>query len=39
MLWLRSAIYNVVFYLNLVIFLVGGAFFLATPRSWAMAAL
>ena len=39
MLWLRSALYNIVFYVNLAVFLVGGAFFLATPRSWAMAAL
>ena len=39
MLWLRSTIYNVVFYVNLAVFLVGGAFFLAMPRRWAMAAL
>ncbi|MFO0991142.1 MAG: lysophospholipid acyltransferase family protein [Hyphomicrobiales bacterium] len=39
MLWLRSALYNIVFYVNLFVFLVGGAFFLVTPRSWAMAAL
>jgi 1-acyl-sn-glycerol-3-phosphate acyltransferase len=39
MLALRSALYNIVFYVNLTVFLVGGAFFLATPRSWAMAAL
>ena len=39
MLWLRSTLYNIVFYVNLFAFLVGGAFFLATPRSWAMAAL
>jgi 1-acyl-sn-glycerol-3-phosphate acyltransferase len=39
MLWLRSTLYNIVFYVNLAVFLVGGAFFLALPRSWAMAAL
>jgi len=39
MLGLRSAIYNVVFYVNLAVFLIGGAFFLALPRSAAMAAL
>lgn len=39
MLWLRSTLYNIVFYVNLFVFLVAGAFFLLLPRSWAMAAL
>jgi len=39
MLGLRSAIYNVVFYVNLVLFLVLGAGFFLAPRRWAMAAL
>ena len=32
MLWLRSALYNVVFYVNLALFLVLGACFFLTPR-------
>lgn len=38
-LLVRSALFNVVFYANLVAFLTGGFFFLFTPRSWSMAAL
>jgi 1-acyl-sn-glycerol-3-phosphate acyltransferase len=39
MLWLRSGVYNVVFYVNLALFLTLGIWFLALPRHWAMAAL
>ena len=36
---LRSIVFNIVFYLNLVVFLVAGFWFLFTPRRWSMAAL
>lgn len=36
---LRSLAFNLIFYVNLIAFLVGGAMFLFTPRSWSMAAL
>ena len=36
---LRSAIFNVVFYLNLALFLVLGSEFFITPRKWAVRAL
>jgi 1-acyl-sn-glycerol-3-phosphate acyltransferase len=36
---LRSILFNGVFYLNLVAFLVLGAWFFFTPRAWSMAAL
>lgn len=36
---IRSLIFNVVFYVNLVLFLVLGSVFYVTPRSWSMAAL
>lgn len=39
MLVFRSALFNLVFYLNLVVFLVLGFWFLFTPRSWSMWAL
>ena len=39
MIVFRSLVFNVVFYLNLVAFLVLGVWFLVTPRAWSMAAL
>ena len=39
MLVFRSLLFNLVFYINLVLFLVLGFWFLFTPRSWSMAAL
>ncbi len=36
---LRSLIFNVVFYLNLIVFLVFGFWFLLMPRKWAIRAL
>jgi 1-acyl-sn-glycerol-3-phosphate acyltransferase len=39
MLVLRSLLFNTVFYLNLIIFLVGGFWFMFTPRKWSMWAL
>ncbi len=39
MLAFRSLLFNVVFYINLVVFLVLGFWFMFTPRSWSMAAL
>ncbi len=39
MLMLRSVTFNIVFYLNLILFLALGFWFLFTPRSWSMAAL
>jgi 1-acyl-sn-glycerol-3-phosphate acyltransferase len=36
---LRSLVFNTVFYLNLVAFLVLGVWFFITPRAWSMAAL
>lgn len=35
----RSALFNVVFYVNLAIFLVGGWMFFFTPRLWSIKAL
>jgi 1-acyl-sn-glycerol-3-phosphate acyltransferase len=37
--WLRSLVYNVVFYVNLVLFLVLGSPFYLTPRKWSIRAL
>ncbi len=39
MLAFRSLLFNVVFYINLIVFLVLGFWFMFTPRSWSMAAL
>ncbi len=39
MLVLRSLLFNTVFYLNLIVFLVGGFWFMFTPRKWSMWAL
>ncbi|MGE0006369.1 MAG: lysophospholipid acyltransferase family protein [Parvibaculaceae bacterium] len=39
MIWLRSLAYNVVFYVNLVLFLVLGTPFYLTPRKWSIRAL
>ncbi len=39
MIRLRSAIFNLVFYVNLVLFLVLGAGFFLTPRKWSIRAL
>ena len=39
MIYLRSIAFNLVFYLNLIAFLVLGSFFYVTPRAWSMAAL
>lgn len=39
MTWLRSLIYNIVFYVNLVLFLVIGSPFYLTPRKWSIRAL
>ena len=39
MLVLRSLLFNTVFYLNLIIFLVAGFWFMFTPRKWSMWAL
>lgn len=39
MIHIRSALFNLVFYLNLVLFLVLGSWFLFTPRKWAIRAL
>jgi 1-acyl-sn-glycerol-3-phosphate acyltransferase len=38
-IWLRSLIYNIVFYVNLVLFLVLGTPFYLTPRKWSVRAL
>ncbi len=35
----RSALFNVVFYVNLAVFLVGGFMFFFTPRKWSVRAL
>jgi 1-acyl-sn-glycerol-3-phosphate acyltransferase len=35
----RSALFNVVFYLNLAVFLIGGFMFFFTPRRWSVRAL
>ena len=39
MIYLRSALFNVVFYVNLVLFLVLGSGFFFTPRKWSIRAL
>jgi 1-acyl-sn-glycerol-3-phosphate acyltransferase len=39
MLVLRSLLFNTVFYLNLIVFLVAGFWFMFTPRKWSMWAL
>lgn len=39
MIWVRSLIYNIVFYVNLVLFLVLGTPFYVTPRKWSVRAL
>lgn len=39
MIWLRSFLYNIVFYVNLVLFLVLGSPFYITPRKWSVRAL
>lgn len=36
---IRSLLFNAVFYLNLIVFMVLGAGFFLTPRAWSMAAL
>jgi 1-acyl-sn-glycerol-3-phosphate acyltransferase len=36
---LRSGIFNIVFYVNLALFLVLGSFYFVTPRKWAIEAL
>ena len=39
MIYLRSALFNIVFYVNLVLFLVLGSGFYFTPRKWSIRAL
>lgn len=39
MTWFRSLVYNIVFYVNLVLFLVLGSPFYVTPRKWSIRAL
>ncbi|MFN0191121.1 MAG: lysophospholipid acyltransferase family protein [Aestuariivirga sp.] len=39
MIALRSALFNIVFYVNLALFLVLGSFFFVTPRKWSIEAL
>ena len=39
MIYVRSALFNLVFYVNLVLFLVLGSWFFLTPRKWAIRAL
>lgn len=39
MIYLRSAIFNVLFYVNLALFLVLGSWFFFTPRMWSIRAL
>ena len=39
MIWVRSVIFNIVFYVNLVLFLVLGSPFYLTPRKWSIRAL
>ena len=36
---IRSLVFNLIFYINLVVFLVLGFWFMFTPRSWSIAAL
>jgi 1-acyl-sn-glycerol-3-phosphate acyltransferase len=38
-IYVRSALFNVVFYVNLVLFLVLGSWFFLTPRKWSIRAL
>jgi 1-acyl-sn-glycerol-3-phosphate acyltransferase len=38
-IYIRSAIFNIVFYVNLILFLVLGSWFLVMPRKWAIRAL
>ncbi len=39
MIWLRSLLYNIVFYVNTLLFLVLGSPFYLTPRKWSIRAL
>jgi 1-acyl-sn-glycerol-3-phosphate acyltransferase len=39
MVWIRSLVFAVVFYLNTALFLIFGSWLLVAPRSWAMAGL
>ena len=39
MIYIRSALFNVVFYVNLILFLVLGSGFYFTPRKWSIRAL
>lgn len=39
MIYLRSALFNVVFYVNLVLFMLLGSVFYITPRKWSVRAL
>ncbi len=39
MIYIRSVLFNLVFYINLVLFLVLGSWFFFTPRKWAIRAL
>ncbi|NNE25078.1 MAG: 1-acyl-sn-glycerol-3-phosphate acyltransferase, partial [Rhizobiales bacterium] len=39
MLFVRSLLFNAVFYVNLIAFMVFGCFYYVTPRAWSMAAL
>ncbi|MGI9421731.1 MAG: lysophospholipid acyltransferase family protein [Hyphomicrobiaceae bacterium] len=39
MLWLRSQLFNILFYINTALFLVFGSWLLLAPRSWAMQGL
>ena len=39
MIYIRSALFNVVFYVNLILFLVLGSGFFFTPRKWSIRAL
>lgn len=39
MIYLRSALFNIVFYVNLVLFMVLGSVFYVTPRKWSIRAL
>jgi 1-acyl-sn-glycerol-3-phosphate acyltransferase len=38
-IWFRSLLYNIVFYVNLLLFLVVGSPFYVTPRKWSIRAL
>jgi 1-acyl-sn-glycerol-3-phosphate acyltransferase len=39
MVWIRSLLFNLAFYVNLVLFLILGSSFYFTPRTWSIAAL